>query len=173
MKAKKFKATPVPDLVGKGPTDTITRGEAVALLAARVPPGPFDDEKTMRNKMSARLNDAVSRTKILCPIAPRKFLLGDLARWAIGKWPGHFDDLPVSRRTFKLTLKAQTRAVGRMRPGVYPATLDASHKVITSLEAHIAEAEKERNAAQKQVRALSIGAQKWENLIAKKRKKKQ
>src|SRR5208337_3455105 len=95
MKAKKFKRTPVPSLVGKGPLDTITRREVVALVAARVP-GARLDIGTVSNRISASVYYAVKTGK-LREARRGVFRLGDVGAWARVRWPeSDFSDLPRS-----------------------------------------------------------------------------
>ncbi len=95
-KAKPFKQTPVPSLDGKGPTDEITRAQLVALVAERVPRGRGDDERSVRNRISDSVYQAVKTGK-LCQVGPGVFRLGDVGVWASTRWPDvQFSDLPMS-----------------------------------------------------------------------------
>src|SRR5207237_7022067 len=95
MKAKPFKATPVPSISGQGPSDTMTRVEVVALVAARVEDG-YDNVRTARTRISTNIYDAEKAGK-LREVRPGVFRLGDVGAWARTKWPGgKFSDLPIS-----------------------------------------------------------------------------
>ena len=95
MKAPPFKRTPVPDVTGQEPAYVLSRAQVVSLIASRAPRKRGDDLATMHNRVSSCLAYGV-RKRALVPVAPRAFRLGDVVRWARVKWPGRFDDLPIT-----------------------------------------------------------------------------
>lgn len=72
---KRRSRTLAPNLEGKGPDDTISRAQLVALVAVNCV-SPHLDTTTRYNTARARVNDALIRTKLLPPPVAGKFTLG-------------------------------------------------------------------------------------------------
>lgn len=171
MKAKKFKGTPVPSLVGRGPSDTMARREVVALVAARVPRARYDDEKTVRNGISTNVYDAV-KAGTLREVKPGGFRLGDVGVWARAKWPkGQFSDVPI----FPNRGGRFAHAPGASRGGTgytHAATLQAAIGEILVLRAENRALAQARAVAEGRVRELEPDAHNWRNWVEKKEGKR-
>ena len=94
-KAKPFTRTAAPDLVGKGPFYEIKRAELVALIATRSKRRPGDDDASMHNKASAKVDYYTRKKGKLKATTAGTFQLGAFAKLARGIWPGIFGDVPA------------------------------------------------------------------------------
>lgn len=173
MKAKTFEATKVPNLTGKRARDTLSRAEVVALVAARVR-DDYDDDRTVRNRVSTNVYDDVKAGRL------RKkpsgvFSMGDVGAWARTQWPGKFDDLP---RPPKVKGKSEAMLLEIRASGVActdPTTLSAAITEIHDLLRTIGEQAGELAAAKERIRKLEkleTDAVKWREWIIKKRGKR-
>ncbi len=170
MKAKPFKATLVPSLGGKGPSDTMSRAEVVALIAARLE-DDYDNVRTARIRISTNIYDA-EKTGKLREVRPGIFRLGDVGAWARTKWPGDkFSDLPISpiKGGASLTLPAlRLTGAGYTHAKTLPAAmaeiliLGAENRALTDALA----------AAEGRARELAPDAQRLRNWIDKKKGKR-
>jgi hypothetical protein len=170
MKAKPFKATPVPNLGGKGPSDTMTRAEVVALVAARVE-DRYDNVRSARTRISTNIYDDLKTGK-LREVRPRVFRLGDVGAWARKKWPGgKFSDLPI----FPIKGGA-TRTLPALRATgagyTHAKTLPAAIAEILILRAENRALADALAAAEGRVRELAPDAQKFRNWNDKKKGKR-
>ncbi len=110
----------------EGPDALLSRGEAAALVAARVKDGA-DTDKTARNRVGTQLDRArahggdVHQGGGLAGAAGGCYTVDEMARWASREYKGMFDDLPTSPREFydfveeKVLLSAA--ASGERMPG--------------------------------------------------------
>jgi hypothetical protein len=170
-KAKPFKGASAPSLAGRGPADEITRAQLVALVAARVPRGSGDDERSVRNRISASVYEAL-KTDTLRKARPGVFRLGDVGIWARAKWPGgQFSDVPVSPSSGGASLALsgyRVTAAGY----THATTLQAASEEVLALRAEKRALEQALAAAEAQVRELEPDACKWRSSIDKKRGKR-
>jgi len=134
MKAKAFKGTQVPSLVGKGHSDTLLRREVVALIASRVRRKRGDDESTVRNRISARVDYGI-RAGTLRRQPSGYFRLGDVGAWARTAWPdARLDDVPKFPISGSASLNLP--ALRGMATGyTHPMTLQAAAEDILALRA--------------------------------------
>lgn len=170
MKAKKFKGTPVPSIGGKGPSNTVTRRQAVALIAAHVPRASDDDEQTVRNRISAAIYDAVKARK-LHSVKPGILRLGDLAAWAPSRWPkGRFRDLPTfpNRASAAGTLPGLR---GSATAFVHPSTLPAAIEEIIVLRAENAALATELSVVKARVQVLEEQVRRYRAGYEKRKRK--
>ncbi len=170
MKAKPFKATPVPSLVGKGPSDRITRREVVALVAARVG-DQRDNDRTARTRVSTNIYDAMKAGK-LREVRPGVFRLGDIGGWARAKWPERdFSDIPISPVIGNVSVPLPGF---RMASGGYThaPTLEVAIKEILDLRAKNRTLAEALAAAEGQVRDLEPDARKLRSWIKNKEGKR-
>lgn len=153
MKAKPFKGTPVPRLAGMGPSDTLTRSEVVALIASRVAWAAGDDDATVRNRVSSKVDYDVRKGK-LCRQALNKFRLGDIGTWARENWPdARFHDVPTFPVSGNASL-ALSGYRGAATAYTHPATLEAAVEEILALRARIAALSSELAVCHTRVQAL-------------------
>jgi hypothetical protein len=144
MKARAFKATPPPNLAGKKWSDRITRKELVALVAARIPREPGDDDAIVRNRVSAKINYDVLYSKKLKEAAYRKFSLGAISTWARQAWPGLFDDLPRDPRPTRAGISAVEEGdTVEATALALPGDLAQCHALIMQLEERLRALERE------------------------------
>lgn len=171
-KAKPFKRASPLSLAGKGPADEITRAQLVALVATHVPRAKHDDERTVRNRISASVFDAVKTGK-LRDAGRGIFRLGDVGPWARAKWPGgQFSDVPVFPISggASLTLSGfSITAAGY----THPTTLQAAIEEVLVLRAENRALAKELAAAKGRIRQLEPVASKYDNWINKKKGKRE
>ena len=168
MKARPYKATPVPLTAGKGTNDTISQAQLVALIAARSPRDAADDEATVRNRTLAR----VSRDVKLGKLVRRKdgFRIGDVAAWASSRWPDRYNDLPKDEVVGHAALQIAPitlRAVGY----VLPASIEGAVQELIKLHDTIDALRTELNGERAKVRELEPDAKKWRDWMMKKRRK--
>lgn len=164
MSARPFVRTKVPDISSGKPSDTITRAEAVALVASRIPRQRGDDIGTLRNRVSSRLTYAVERQELI-PVSPRKFRLGDVVRWARLKWPGRFDGLPITSRRQCVTIIDSGYATSESQATVLPSTLPECREQIRSMSIQIESLKRELQATQVEVTALAPKAERWDKWL--------
>lgn len=169
MKARPFKATPVPSTEGKGPDDTITKAQLVALVASRAKRDSFDDEATVRNRMRRIVTRDVELGRL--EHGEHGVRLGDVASWASSRWPGRYDDLPKDERVGQAGLQIAPvvlSAVGHVLPMSIEGALREIVKMHDSIEALRSELESERA----KVRELEPDATKWRAWIEKKARRR-
>lgn len=165
MRARTFKATPVPSIEGRGPSDTISQAELVALVASRVGRDTADDEGTVRNRVRSTVRYAVRHDQLLGEQG--RFKLGDVARWASSKWLGRFDDLPKDE--IMGHLESQIGPITANAGGhVLPARIEEAHQEIDRLHDEIAALRRELDTERAQMRELEPDAKKWRDWIKKK-----
>lgn len=89
----------------EGPDALLTRGEAAALVAARVKDGT-DTDRTARNRVGTQLdrsracgNDVHKGGGLVCE-ADGRYTADEIARWSSREYKGQFDDLPTKPRQF-------------------------------------------------------------------------
>jgi len=182
MKAKPFKATSVPDLVGKKASDTITRAELVSLIVSRVPPRPHDDDATARNRVSGKVSYHVRISGTLKEASPGNFALGAISGWLRQGWPGHFDDVPRAPRivTARVSVgEGSDTAKVTVRGLVLPGDIARCHAAITRMENNIVALEREVErlrsclaSSQAETRALEPDATRWRDWNRKKGRKR-
>lgn len=163
MKAKLFKGASVPNLAGKGPHDTITRREMVALIEKYVPHKSYDDETTVRNRISSRVTYAV-RVGQLSP----EFLWGEGLEWAHKTWPGCFHQLPVFPKQVSETLVSTAHATDSVHDLIVPGDLTRCQALIGAKDTEICELKKELAGARESLELVAPKAGMWDNWNATK-----
>jgi len=157
-KAKPFVATPVPDLTGKGPDDTIRRAQIVALIASIVTT-PNDDPRTIRHRISSKLTTDTKNEKLHW-VKPGVYRLGDVSDWARQEWSRPFDMLPMKPRTATvMATESPDSASGSAY--LLPMSLAEAHATIHSLHQRIATLEQSLAAAEDQLKRDAPDAKKW------------
>jgi hypothetical protein len=86
----------------EGPDALLTRGEAAALLAARVK-DPHDSDRTARNRIGTMLDRASERGGAahgggLARLPDGRYTVDEIAYWTISNFPWQFMDLPFRPR---------------------------------------------------------------------------
>lgn len=129
----------------QGADALLTRGEAAAIVAARTMDS-HDTVRTARNRVAMQMDRsaAVGEDVTAGGLARTKggrVTADELARWAVGKFAGEFDDLPTKPRL------APAKSLERLRMGggsctghVLPATVEACHSLILQLHNQLAQA---------------------------------
>ena len=87
----------------EGPDSLLSRGEAAALIASRVMVA-HRVEKTARNRVAMMLDRACARggaahSSGLARLPDGRFMVDEIAHWAMINFPGEFSDLPHRPRT--------------------------------------------------------------------------
>jgi len=165
MKAKPFKATPAPNLTGKGPSDTLTRAELVALIASRVPRERGDTDATVRNNVSSKVNYHVGKGN-LRQQPSGNFQLGDIGEWARAAYPTTpIRDIPAFPNSGSASL-ALPALRGTATAYAHPMTLQAAVEEILALRAKIAALSAELTVSHARVQELQEQVQRcrpgWE-----------
>ncbi|HLX28950.1 MAG TPA: hypothetical protein VKV24_10755 [Casimicrobiaceae bacterium] len=156
--ARPFRRTSVPDLAGKGATDTIQRAELVALVATLT----RKQEETVadaHHRISSMVDYHGRRTGTLASTEEGRFQLGDVASWLARQFPGHQFGLPRHPADNELTLPLLTTD-GFIRPSA--RSLDEADSIIHSLA-------RDKNLLEAEVEDLKPDAMKWRAWNAKKR----
>ncbi len=166
MKARPFKATPVPSTEGKGPDDTISQAQLVALIASRAPRDAADDDATVRNRMLAMVSRDVKLGKLVR--GQNGFRLGDVAFWAALRWPGQYGDLPkdnsVGYAEFELLALGVSATIRQL-----PGNIEDAHREIIRLHDAVEALHRKLEAERAKVGGLEPDATKWREWMAKKR----
>lgn len=142
----------------EGPDALLTRGEAAALIAARVE-DERDTERTARKRVATQLDRARERGDAahhggLARMADGRYAVDEIAYWANFTYPGVFKDLPCRPRTIVELCAESLVMTDRMEYEVTPGDLEGSRVLIEQLREHI--------------RQLEVGKQRTE--IERKRK---
>lgn len=160
MKARPFKATPVPSLAGKGANDTISQAQLVALVASRAERNAADDEGTVRNRVRSLVDYDVKGGRL--PREQNRFRLGDVAYWASSRWPDRYHDLPrdegVGHGEFSIAVTI-LNAVGYE----LPTNIEHAHRAIAEMQKTIELLRRELEGERAKVRELEPDATRWRN----------
>ncbi|GAA0723135.1 hypothetical protein [Dokdonella soli] len=122
----------------EGADALLARGEAAALIAARVK-DRHDSARSARNRIAmqldrARKNGGDATTGGLACVSDGRFTTDEIARWAGREYPGLFDDLPTKPRAARGMLSDRLRLGSDSYCGdVLPGTIDACHALIRQL----------------------------------------
>lgn len=138
-------------LMDGGPESVITRGEAAAVVAARVR-RPDEAMKTARNRIGMLLDRSRSRSTDLgqnglAVLPDGRYLADSIAYWARREFPGVFSDLPYKSRVHIATGSGTIRLAASGSLVSYPCTSKACHAVIDALRSENADLLKDRELA--------------------------
>ncbi len=169
--ARPFRRTPVPDVANKGPEDTLTRAEVVALVVGRIPWGIGDDEATVRNRVSSKVYYDVSHGKLRAR-ADSRFTLGDVAVWAGSEWPGRFVGVIPPRAIHGAAAGRLPGLRGKASGYSLPLSIETAHAELHAMHRRVAECEQALRVAEDGLALAGPKARAWDDWNRKKGRRK-
>lgn len=136
----------------EGPDAFLTRGEAAALLAARVE-DERDTERTARKRVATQLDRASARGDAakrggLARMADGRYAVDEIAYWANLNYPGVFKDLPCRPRIFIEPCNDSFVMTDSIECEVTPGDLDGRLVLIEQLREQIRQLELDKQRAE-------------------------
>lgn len=140
-------------IVSEGPGAQLSRGEAAAVIAARLP--SEGNVRGMRNRVAMRLDAALKRGLDetgcgLVGLADGTFTADEISRWAMRTYGPLFSDFPTKPRTVYDFAEVRARASATCSPHVLPGNIDRCHELIQELRLEIRSMEEEQARKEKE-----------------------
>lgn len=131
-------------VLDQGPDAVMSRGEAAAVIAARVVQ-PGESVRAARNRVGMQLDRSRNRSTDvtrngLAALPEGGFLADEISRWGRREYPGQFDDLPIKARVVLERISETIRVTASPSAEVLPGTIERCHTLIQSLQAELAKA---------------------------------
>ncbi|MGB4858870.1 MAG: hypothetical protein WBP11_06025 [Dokdonella sp.] len=145
-------------VVSEGPDAQLTRGEAAAVVAARLPSD--GNVRGMRNRVATRLDAALNRklddmSQQLQCLTNGKFTSDEIARWASRIFGPKFSDFPTKPRVVSDLAETTVRFSDECTSHLLPADVAHCHRIITELRLEI-RTMKEEQARKEEERKLEL-----------------
>lgn len=127
-------------LASEGADAQLTRGEAAAVVAARLPSD--GNVRGMRNRVATRLDAALKRkldemSQELPLLTSGKFTADEIGRWATTTFGLKFSDFPIKPRIVSDVAETTARFSDECTSHLLPADVVRCHKIITELRLEI------------------------------------
>ncbi|MGB4858869.1 MAG: hypothetical protein WBP11_06020 [Dokdonella sp.] len=123
-------------IVSEGPGAQLSRGEAAAVIAARLP--SEGNVRGMRNRVAMRLDAALKRGRDetgcgLVSLEDGNFTADEIGRWAKRTFGPLFADFPTKSRTVYDSAEVTVIASATCSKDVLPGNIDRCHELIQEL----------------------------------------
>ncbi len=135
----------------EGPDALLTRGDAAALIAARVK-DPHDSDSTARNRIGGMLDRASERGGAangggLTRLPDGRYTVDEIAYWTISNFPWQFMDLPCRPRTVNASTDDGFSMSDYIECEVTPGDLEGCLALIKELRQQIGELQADQHRA--------------------------
>lgn len=134
-------------IMDEGADAAMSRGEAVAIVAARVKK-PDEGLRAARNRIGMKLDRSQNRstdvgTGGLASLPDGRFAADEISRWARREYPGVFPDLPLKSRLFKESIEDTVRVSTSLSMEVLPGSVERCHAFIEAQRAELSKLRKQ------------------------------